>query len=401
MANETARAESAAPEFSLGDELGEMFGDISDVETPDSGEGTTPTPEADKSVATAEGTDKEVRAETPSADATKTDPDKKEPEPPASEEDYLKDAKPFTYKTSTGEEKSIEGIRVLGDSGAIVTPEGLVFINERIADAERFHTTSREQYAQIQNFEKLSEFHTKDAEGKDQVLSGTEGLLTARVQLATLSAAYETLATAMRDPATLASLLQQNEKGELVLNDREFNHLITRSDLAEKNAETLARNHFMSVVKGAGTPKAESATQVDYTKEAPSMIDRIAGADSKLLSDADKKFLGEQFPRYVRTVTAADRAQDVNLKIGQPIVDAAFAAVVKDRVGIRSELAKTVKATTAASDANATRLAAAALGQRKATPAAPVTRKPEGDTRADDAALAWQQRERAGAAFLR
>lgn len=400
MANEvTAPAESAASEFSLADEVGEMLGEISDVETPESDAGTTPAAETDKSVATAEGADKEVRAETTSADATKTDPDKEDTETPSPDDDYLKDAKAFTYKTSTGEEKSIEGIKILGDSGAIVTPEGLQFINERIADAERFHTTSREQYAQIQNFEKLSEFHTKDAEGKDQVLSGTEGLLTARVQLATLSAAYETLAAAVRDPATLAALLQQNEKGELVLNDREFQNLITRSDLAEKNADTLARNHFMSVVK-SGPAKAEGQ-QVDYAREAPPMIDRIAGADSKLLSEADKKFLSEQFPRYIRTVTAEDRSRDANLKIGQPIVDAAFAAVVKDRVGIRSELAKTVKATTAASDENAKRLAAAALGTRKVTPALPEQRKKEEDTRADDAARAWQERERAGAAFLR
>lgn len=395
MAEQSTTSESAS---TLSSEINELLGDFSEPqvdESPESVTGTTPVAETAKTEVGAEGETKEVRAETPSTDATKEALDKEDVAATPSEEDPLKDAKPYTYSFD-GQEKAIEGIQVLSGGGAIVPAEALAILTERLTDGERFHSQTRQQYEQIQNYEKLSAFHTKDTEGKDVVMNGAEGLLAARIQLVTLGAAYETLANAIKDPAVLVSLLAQDEAGKVILNQREFQNLVTRSDLAETQADKKARGYFGDVIKPQAA-KAEAA-QVDHAREAPAMIDRIAGAESKLLSDADKKFLSEQFPRYLRTVTEDDRRQNTALKVGSPIVDASFVAVVKDRVATRSELVKTAKATQSAADENTKRLAAAAIGTRTTTkPAAVATVTKD---RATDADEAWRARERALAQAL-
>lgn len=395
MAEQSATSESAS---TLGSDINELLGDFSSVEeSPESDAGTTLVAETATTEAGAEGTTKEVRAETTSADAPKTEPDKAViAETPT--DDPLKDAKPFTYSFN-GEDKSIEGIKVLGDSGAIVTPEGLAILAERLADGERFHSTSRQQYEQIQGYEKLSAFHTRDAEGKDVTLSGTEGLLAARMQLVTLGAAYQTATEALRDPVVLASLLAQNAAGELVLNEQGWKNLVLKSDNAEMKADQTARQYFGNVVKTQ--PKAES-TQVDYAKEAPQAITGAAQAakvDAKLLTDADKKFLEAQFPRYVRPATKEDLQFNPQFKIGQQIIDASFTQVVKAVADKNAELQRVAKSTQSAADENTKRLAAAAIGSRVPAKAAVVT-KPADTARADDAATAWAAQERALAAAL-
>lgn len=395
MAEQSTTSESAS---TLDSEINELLGDFSAPEvdeSPESVAGTTPVAETVKTEVGAEGDTKEVRAETTSADAAKETLDKEVVAETPSEDDPLKDAKPYTYSFD-GQEKAIEGIQVLAGGGAIVPAEALAILTERLTDGERFHSQTREQYATIQNYEKLSAFHTKDAEGKDVTLNGAEGLLAARTQLVTLGAEYEVAIAALKDPQILVSLLAQNEKGEVILNQREFQNLVTRSNLAYAQADQKARGYFGDVIRPQPA-KAEPA-QVDHAREAPAMIDRIAGADSKLLSEADKKFLSEQFPRYLRTVTEDDRRQNTALKVGSPIVDASFVAVVKDRVATRSELVKTARATQSAADENTKRLAAAAIGTRVATkPAAVATVTKD---RATDADEAWRRQETALARAL-
>lgn len=395
MAEQSTTSESAS---TLDSDINELLGDFSSVEeSPESDAGTTPVAETATTEVGAEGTTKEVRAETPSADAPKTEPDKAVIAETPTDTDPLNDAKPFTYSFN-GEDKSIEGIKVLGESGAIVTPEGLAILAERLADGERFHSTTRQQYEQIQGYEKLSAFHTKDDKGQDVTLNGTEGLLAARMQLVTLGAAYQTATEALRDPQVLASLLAQNEKGELVLNEQGWKNLVLKSDNAEMKADQTARQYFGNVVKTQ--PKAES-TQVDFAKEAPQAITGAAQAakvDAKLLTDADRKFLEAQFPRYVRPATKADIDWNPKLKVGQPIIDASFTQVVKDRVELRSEVVRTAKATQSAADENTKRLAAAAIGTRTAVK--PAVEKPKDTSRADDAATAWAAHERSLAAAL-
>jgi hypothetical protein len=399
--------------ISLEDAIGSLMGD-GDFGSDDSAPAASPSDAAGAPPAERQGTAEtpappegtatpSERAGAPPADATKATPDAAAPAaltPPA--DDPLATAVPFTY-TVNGEQKAFDGIRVLGEHGAIVEPQALELLQRRLGERDHLFETSRQQYAQVQQFERLSQWHQKDAEGKEQVLSGPEGLMTMRVQMGTLAAAYDTLAAVFSNPEQFAALVSVQAMPDgtqrIVPNKAELSNLLTRSDLAEARASTAVREHLTKLV-GAVEPSAPAQTP-DYTAAAPQIIDaaaRTANVDAKALTDKDRAFLSAQFPRYVRTVTEADRRGNVTLKLGGPIVDESFTQLVKDRVELRTEVAKTLKSTTDASAENANRMAAALVGTRP--PAAPARTAPQptpDNSRATDADRAWDLRERLSA----
>jgi hypothetical protein len=381
---------------SLDSFVGQMFGDLSDGEPDTAGPtgdaaGAPPAelPAADAATVPPEGTETSERAGTPPADAAATSaPDAKVGTPEASAppagptDDPLKDATPLTY-TVNGEQRTYEGIRVLGTDGAIIKPEDLPDLMRRLGERDHLYETNKAQYEATQQLERLTEWRTTDADGKESTVKGLEGLATMRVQHGKLAAAFDTLASVFKDPAKFVGLLGQDEQGKIVLDPTALQHLLTESDLAEVRAEQAIRSQLATMVR---PPDASASATPDYTAHAPQMIDAAAksvGLDGKLLGDKDRAFLAQQFPRYVRSVTDADRRANVTLKLGGPIVDAAFTELVKDRITSRQELAKLASTSTAASGRNAAVLAAATRGKPAPTAAAPAKRTPE--TRGKDA----------------
>jgi hypothetical protein len=370
--------------------VGQAFGDLSEGEPESAGStgsaaGETPAehPAADPATVPPEGTEAPERAGTPPADAAAaTVPDAKAEAAPA--DDPLKDAKAATY-TVNGESRSYDKLKVLGEDGAIIAAADLPDLMRRLGERDHLYETNKAQYEANQQLERLTEWRTTDADGKETVLRGLEGLATLRVQHGKLAAAFDTLASVFKDPAKFVGLLGQDETGKLVFDQNAVNHLLTESDLAEVRAEQAIRSTLASLVRA---PEPTASAAPDYATHAPQIIDAAAktvGLDTKVLTDKDRTFLAQQFPRYVRTVTEQDRRGNPTLKVGGPIVDETFTQLVKDRIESRQELAKTVTASTAASTANAAKLAAAARGKPATTPTAPARRTPTPDTRAKDA----------------
>lgn len=407
--------DSAAPdgEMSLGDFVGDVFGDVPESEEsqPVATSDAAGTPPAERQQATGEvksspeGTEKPERSGTPPPDAANPVLDKGEPKTTEADSDPLATATPFTYPVN-GQDKTFDGIKVLGDSGAIITSEALPLLAQKLSDAERFHQTSREQYDQIRDYERLSEWKTQGEDGKEVTVSGREGLIAQRTSFAALEASFNTLVSAFKPDAQgnyklLSDLVDVDPAtNKIIVSPTVLENLLTKAELAETRAiqGTQSRLAAITAPKTSG-PSAGQATPQDFSQAAPQIIEQAAkqaGIDSKTLTEKDRAFLVQQFPRYIRQVTEADRAESYSLKIGSPIVDAGFAQVVKDRADMRKEIGATAIAASNAAKENATKLAAAAIGQR--TPVTPSTsrtqeRTPE-DTRVSDADKAWALRER-------
>lgn len=422
MAGEQAGAgpESAASEggISLDDFVSDVFGDVSDstqaVESPSvatSDAAGAPPAERQQAtgeipVATPESKDKAERTGATPADAATTKLDNGAPKT-TEDADPLATATPFTY-TVNGSDKTFDGIKVLGDAGAIITSEALPLLQRRLGERDNLYEQNKEQYAEIQDFGRLSEWRSQGPDGKETILSGRDGLVEMRVSHSKLEAAFNTIVGAFRpdtkgDYSLLSSLIDVDpQTNKIIVNQQVLDHLITRADLAERDAADRVKSRLaeISTPKTAGRSE-EQATTLDSSAlqtYAPQVIEAAAkqvGADMKLLSDADKAFLTSQFPRYLRTVTEDDRRENLSLKVGNPIVDGAFTQLVKQSIDHRKELATTAQATSSAAKDNAARLAQAALGTRATTTTRKEERQPtvEAD-RVSDADKAWALREK-------
>lgn len=390
--------DSAASSGGLGDEIAQLMGDFSssspdDAETPTSttedAAGETPAErpdDASDSPTLPDGTETAERAGEPPADAVATVPD--EPDPLAS-------ATPFTY-TVNGESRAFDGIKVLGEHGAIIdSPEALALLQRRLGERDHLFEQNREQYQRQQEYERLSEWRVPGPDGKEQVLSGVEGLTTMRVTTAQLAANLDTLASVFKDPAKFAQLVSVNAEGQIVPDPQALQFLLTQAELAETRAEQAVRSHLSAPRQEA----PQTLTPESVAQAAPSIIQSAAATaqvDASVLTKADSAMLANLLPRYIRQVTPADVQANPRLKLGGPIVDEAFTELVKDRIALRSEVTTTAKATAQAAQDNAKKLAAAALGTRPAQrPATPVRPQPVPTSASSDDK--WDLMERAAA----
>lgn len=409
----------------LSEYIGTAFGDYSSesVEPSTSDEsgdaaGATPAehPTDTDSQTPPEGTERQdEHADAPSADATEQLSPDNQGDPTSADEDPLAGATPFSY-TVNGEQRTYEGIKVLGEHGAVIDASALPDIARRLGERDHLYETNQAQYRSLQQLERLSEWRTTGEDGKEVVIGGQEGLVTGRVQTGRLGAALDTLASVFKPDSQgkyskLASLIMVNEAQEIVPDFAALQHLHTEADLAEMRAEQAIRKALDSLLTQPSQPSQSSAAPSvpDVAQHAPAIIDQAAksaGFDAKLLTDKDRSFLASQLPRYIRTVTDADRMRNPSLQLGGPIVDASFADVVKDRAELRAEQSTTVKAVTQtvtnASKENAARLAAAARGVKPQantprTPAPKQTQEPEDS----DADSLWAMREKAAAQAIR
>lgn len=283
------------------------------------------------------------------ASAAATDPLAPSPAAADPATDPFAGTEPFTF----GDGKTLDGVfRVPGEG--LLVPEDKVHVVTALAErADSLDRAWQESAQRNDVYERLSAWHTTDAQGNETVVNGLEGLMTMRVQMGTLAAAYDTLASVFTDPAQFAALVTVNPEGQIVPNKAELANLLTRSDLAESRATQAIREHLSKIATVA--PPAQDAAP-DYAKVAPQLITqaaKTAGVDAKTLTDKDTAFLAQQFPRYIRTVTEQDRRGNPALKVGGPIVDETFTQLVKDRVEMRLEQKKSSEAAEKAGKFNA------------------------------------------------
>lgn len=377
--------------------IGHQLGDIAvDDETPDSQDtGVAPgdTPETHppgdpKATTVPEGTEPAERAGEPPADAATPAPDA-----PVAEPDPLADAKPLTY-TVNGESRTYEGIRILGEDGAVIRAADLPDVMKRLGERDHYFEQSQAQYRAVQHFEKLAEWKTTDADGNEQTFTGHHALVERHVDSARKDAALAVVDALLSDPRKFASLVAVDEKNQVVIDPTALEYLQKDVALAANNAERARRAELVGLVAELNRPAAQAT---NYAQLAPRVIEQAAGAEFTKLTAEDKAFLTEQMPRYVRDTTPEEKRNGS----GQRIVDASFATLVQRTAKQQAHVAKVATVTADATKKNAANLAAAARGVKPSAPAKPATPKPATPAAPSDAESAWDIQEKAAAAALR
>lgn len=300
------------------------------------------------------------------------------PATPDAAADPLAGAQPFTY----GDGKTLEGVHVIPGEGALI-PEANLHVLRSLAEQRDALDQSSQQYAdQVQDFERLTTFEVEGHDGQPVRLSGVDGITELRASVARTFAENEAYKAVLADPQKILALIAR-DGDKFVLNPDAVEAMKLRINVAARDADDAVRSFMSQHARPRAERPAPSraepsspAAREALSAQAPRIIEAAAkqsGLDFKLLTDTDKAFLAAQIHRYERKVTEQDRRFNPALKIGQPIVDAEFANVVKDRIGLRQEAAAAAKASAKAAAENAPKLAAAAPVKPVAAPAAPAT----------------------------
>lgn len=386
---------------SLADDIGAMFGDMIPVasESPELDAGSPPAdalPTPDGS----EGAEPAAElAGSPPADAAAATPDQAAPNP--TDDDWKKDATPLTY-TVDGQARAFDGIQVLKDAdgkplGGIVAPESIAEIEQRLADRDHLIEQRQAQYEKAQEWERLTTWKDRDAQGNERTLTGPQAVEESRVVNVRNATVLETVLTALNDATSfdgLVDLIQDPATGKIsvVRNQAAFDRLM-------KDAHVSARERGMEVranfAKSAAPQPAPEASVQDSAM--PTVEATIASANVTGLTVEEKAFLADQLPNYVRPTTPQERQQYGTTRI----VDAKFTALVKTLGARAAQTASVATAASTASRDNAARLAAAAIGKRPVTPTRTPTPTPKVDERQQANDDAWDMQEKAAAAAIR
>lgn len=345
---------------SLEDFAGEQFGDFNGSETPEASDTSSAAappaehaPDGSESTTGPEGTAAAEHPSTPSADAAPVAPDAGAP-PVA--DDPFKDAKPATYMVD-GQERTYDGIKVLGEDGAVIEAANLPDVLRRLGERDHLVDVNQRQYAEAKALEPLTSWKTTGDDGKEVTLTGQQGLMAMHVEYARMSQAVAIADALLSDPTKILGLLAQDKDGKVVVDPSAVETLQMRIALAANGAETQTRSRLSGLITEASKP---APVPINFEAEAPRLIRSIAGQDFAKLTPADQKFLADQLPIYTNGKT-------VNL---------AYEALVKDRIALRAEAVKTGAVVTDAAKQNAANLAAAARGLKPVAAAKVPVRKP-------------------------
>lgn len=347
-----------------------------------------------------EPTDPEGTDETEATQAeTSVDPNAP-PAPDTSappEIDFSND-KPFTY-TVNGQARTFDDLRVVDGIGGVISADALHKLQQRFSERDTLFENSQQQYRKYQDLEKLTAWKTQGADGKEQIITGSQALEARQVVLERQTAILNTLAEVFDNPDLFRSLVSVNEQGQVVADRQALQYLTTRAQLSAVNAEQSVRQQFQNQ---PNTQQAQQSQAPDIQSVAPQVIENSAQQlGITTLTPEDKTFLASMLPRFVRPATGEDVALSPTLKIGEPVVDASFGQLVQQQGQNRATTAKTVQTATTISKENAARLAASKLGKtvvQQHTRNAPQRREAPKDQRAADAddAFAMMQRAASG-----
>lgn len=382
---------------SLESVVGEMYGDYRSAE-PDPSETGAPPAEGSETADGSEGT----TADAPAGELTPaTEPDAStvsDPSTPttSSDPDPFEGSTPLPY-TVNGQERTFEGVTVLKDGGAIVDPDALPKLAQRLAERDHLYEQSAAKHRDFQALEKATEWQTTGPNGETRMLRGSEAESEKRVVMAQLAAEVQAYRTLMANPENIRDLVVGNEDGSLA-----WNQLGVKAFLAElKNAQNeLSQNARRSYSAQTQPAPAAPFNPQTLAPVAVSKAIELVGANG--LTDADKQWAESLAPRFVRLTTTEDVQANPALVAGQPMIEQQFIDLVKERSDMRASTAKTVSSASDVAKANAARIAAAKTGARPNQPVARITPQKEVErSRDDDFADAFERQERAAAGALR
>lgn len=360
-------AEVSSAPSELEQSVGQMFGDF----TSDGGE--TPEPESTSAAGTtpaepAAGTETETATPdaaagdgTTTAASDGTTPDTPPATEPA-ETDPFADTTPATFMVN-GKPHTSEDIRVFKEGGAVIRPEALPNVLNRLSERESLFERNRAQSVEYQTLAKATEW-TDQESGK--TYTGPEAAIELRVSAASLFAENQLLVETLSDPIKLAGILALEDvpdgKGgmtqRVVLDPTALEHLKTKNELAQNKISAEIRKHFAGVLAEAskGAPPA-----IDFTAEAPRLIAEIAKAsnlDAALLTASDRKILTEALP---------DQAKGGKASV---VWQGWVKERLQDRAAAKAQQSAVVDSTAKATKEAQARMAAAARGVK------PITRAP-------------------------
>jgi hypothetical protein len=263
--------------------------------------------------------------------------------------DPLAGTEPFTYSVN-GETRTLDGVRRVPGEGFFAPEEHVASLQQLAERAEILDRVSRDVTAQNANYERLSTWTVTDGEGREQTLTGPQGLEALRVDYARMQSAVAVIDGILEDPAKLLGLLAQDAQGRIVADPSAIETLSMRIQLAANAAADKTRSSFTA----RPAPSASSAPSAapDYAASAPRLIEQ-SSPNHAALTPADRTLLSEQIARYVRPVTEDDRRWNPALKVGGQIVDAAFSKLVQHMVTQRTAEKQQLQATERAGKVNA------------------------------------------------
>ncbi len=390
---------SVASPTTLGDEIGALLGEGSwtDTDGPSSSDAAGDTPaerqEPQSDTPAPEGTTDAERAGAPPADAAEATPDESPtPVPTADEDDLLAGAVPLTY-TVNGESRAFDGVQVLKDNaGAIVTPEALQLLTRRLGERDHLFEQGQARDKKYSDLERLTEWRTKGADGKEISLTGREAVEASRVALGHALAEAQTYRAILSDPMRIAGLLVHLGDGKFAHDETAFK--LVNAELAnlKYGVESGVRQQIGQMATQLSAPPAPptSFSQEQLTELAPQAVEWVAKqAGISGLSADSTATLELLAPNYIRPSTAEELRAQPN--IHARVDEARFAPVVQRIFAQQAQVAKTVSVNADAAKTNAAKMAAALRGKRPAAPTTP-TREPDQSASRSDELWALQER---------
>lgn len=327
--------------------------------------------------------------------------------------DPLEGATPLTY-TVNGEQRQFDGIRVLGEHGAIIDAAALPKVIQRLSERDNLYERSQAVFERHQaledSFNRLTRWSLgRDQNGQERVLTGADAIAEQRALLARLAAANQVLGSVL-DPETFfdryGQVVGTEDTGyRVILRPDALESLQTRIENAAIKAEQAARSRFAEIRATAKsvpelpgrTPAASSDTsapQLSPESAIASVQTAIRAVGAKGLTADDEKSLAALLPRFIRPTTPAERFQTNEAFI----IDEEFGRVVLNHAALRQSASQTAVAASDAATKNATTLAQALRGNRPRNAPAPKTpaqRQPsEAQQRHSTSRKAWELAER-------
>lgn len=384
----TPEGTSATP---LENDLASMFGDFTS-----GGE----SPESD------ETSDAGTPPATPSAETEKTPDGKADPDPatakpsegitpdaaPVVDDDPLAATSPATYVVN-GQTRTSDDIRVFKEGGAVIVAEALPNVLSKLAQLEQVTEKARARDTDYQTLSKATEW--TDQDGKSY--TGPEAAMQMRIGNAGLFAENQLIVRNVLQAEDLQSLLTTKDVADgkggvrqvVVFRPEVIEDLQRENALQQREITASIRDHYKTALAAQPAP-----TSIDYTTEAPKLIQAIAEQaklDASVLTAADRSILAKHLPRHVEKGQASLEWQEL----------------VKDRLQDRAKQkadATAIASTTekATKEAQA-RMAAAARGVKPATRPAVAAPKPKPPTeeRLDDEGALFDSILSSGAKAMR
>ena len=310
---------------------------------------------------------------TPASDETDDD-DASE----ATSDDLLAKATPFTY-TVDGQPKAVEGIREIPGHGAIVAPDALTSLRDRLQKADRLDEANKALYQQVEQYSAIE-------------YSGKKGIEAVEAALI----ANAKMDTALR---VIVPYLESEEGRNALIGDPEgtLRYLQRELGLAARETEFTTRQTFGQTLRSAETQRADASSQAEQSRTIMSgVVDKWAGQFPALTPEDRAAAVAhlQHFATSLIRPATPDEARQAGVKPGDRIVDERpIHAYLQERAGLRAEAAEAKQSASTATKAaqhaateNAKRLAAVAVPTKKgkaaakAAPAEPKARTKDEET---------------------